>query len=116
MAISRRLPASPLTEKWNAADTLAKLQETHDAYGISLSVGAADYRQMMALFDSRDRAALAQSRLTRRGFWQLLLDRDGLPATNPPWGKITSIDLNTGRHNWSVPAGQKRAGQRPAGD
>ena len=96
-----------LTEKWNAADTLAKLQDTHDAYGISLSVGAADYRQMMALFDSRDRAALAESRLTRRGFWQLLLDRDGLPATNPPWGKITSINLNTGRHNWSVPFGRK---------
>jgi len=96
-----------LTEKWNAADTLAKLQDTHDAYGIKLEIGKADYRQMMALFDSRDRAALAESRLTKRGFWQLLLDRNGLPATNPPWGQITSIDRNTGRHNWSVPLGRR---------
>ena len=96
-----------MTGKWTAADTLAKLQDTHDAHGIGLSVGEADYQQMMALFDSRDREALAQSRLTRRGFWQLLLDRDGLPATNPPWGKIASLDLTTGTHNWSVPFGKR---------
>ncbi|MEC8806087.1 MAG: hypothetical protein VXX27_05205, partial [Pseudomonadota bacterium] len=96
-----------MTGKWTAADTLAKLQDTHDAYGIGLLVGEADYQQMMALFDSRDREALAQSRLTRRGFWQLLLDRDGLPATNPPWGKIASLDLTTGTHNWSVPFGKR---------
>ena len=48
-----------MTGKWAATDTLAKLQDTHDAYGIGLSVGEADYQQMMALFDSRDRA-LAQ--------------------------------------------------------
>ena len=23
------------------------------------------------------------------GFWQILLDKRGLPATRPPWGKIT---------------------------
>ena len=96
-----------LTEKWQAADTLGKLQATHDAYGIDLPISETDYQRMMALFDSRDREALAASRLTKRGFWQLLLDRDGLPATNPPWGKITSLDLTTGIRNWSVPFGKR---------
>ena len=96
-----------LTEKWQAADTLGKLQTTHDAYGIDLPISEADYQRMMAGFDSRDREALAGSRLTKRGFWQLLLDRDGLPATDPPWGKITSLDLTTGTPNWSVPFGER---------
>ena len=106
-----------MTGKWGAADTLAKLQATHDAYGIKLSVGEGEYEEMMALFDRGDRAALAQSRLTKRGFWQLLLDRDGLPATNPPWGKIASLDLTTGTHNWRVPFGKRvPTGGEPAID
>jgi quinoprotein glucose dehydrogenase len=28
---------------------------------------------------------------------------NGLPLVKPPWGRITAIDLNTGRHAWMVP-------------
>ena len=27
----------------------------------------------------------------------------GLPLIRPPWGRITAIDLNSGRHAWMVP-------------
>jgi quinoprotein glucose dehydrogenase len=27
----------------------------------------------------------------------------GLPLVKPPWGRITAIDLNTGKHAWMVP-------------
>ncbi|GAB1260058.1 c-type cytochrome [Aurantivibrio plasticivorans] len=27
---------------------------------------------------------------------------DGLPLIQPPWGRITSIDLNSGEHDWQV--------------
>jgi len=40
------------------------------------------------------------------GRWQLLHGKDNLPATNPPWGKITAIDLKTGRHDWTIPFGK----------
>lgn len=29
----------------------------------------------------------------------------GIPCTPPPWGTMTSIDLNTGETNWQVPLG-----------
>ena len=29
----------------------------------------------------------------------------GLPLVNPPWGRITAIDLNSGEHIWMVPNG-----------
>ena len=39
------------------------------------------------------------------GSWQLFLDKDKLPASLPPWGKINAIDVNTGKINWSIPFG-----------
>ncbi len=32
-------------------------------------------------------------------------DPEGFPANRPPWGTLTSIDLNRGQINWQVPLG-----------
>ena len=32
-------------------------------------------------------------------------DQDGYPGNKPPWGKITSLNLNNGQINWSIPFG-----------
>ena len=34
-----------------------------------------------------------------------LLDKEGYPGTKPPWGTITSMNLNTGKINWTIPFG-----------
>jgi quinoprotein glucose dehydrogenase len=34
------------------------------------------------------------------------LTKEGYPAVEPPWGTLTSIDLNEGKINWQVPVGE----------
>ena len=32
-------------------------------------------------------------------------DPEGYPATAPPWGTLSAIDLNTGKYLWKIPFG-----------
>ena len=41
-----------------------------------------------------------------RGSPRAVLGPQGLPIVKPPWGRITAIDLGTGRHVWMVPTGE----------
>ena len=38
--------------------------------------------------------------------YKKFLDPDGYPATAPPWGTLTAIDLNTGAFAWRIPFGE----------
>jgi quinoprotein glucose dehydrogenase len=33
-------------------------------------------------------------------------DPEGYPATAPPWGTLSAIDLNTGKYLWKIPFGE----------
>ena len=37
--------------------------------------------------------------------WQNILDKNLLPASKAPWGKITALDVESGKINWSIPFG-----------
>ncbi|HLS53908.1 MAG TPA: c-type cytochrome, partial [Tissierellaceae bacterium] len=32
-------------------------------------------------------------------------DSEGVPGISPPWGTLTAINLNTGKHQWRIPLG-----------
>ncbi len=36
------------------------------------------------------------------------LDSEGNSGLKPPWGTLTAIDLNTGKHKWQVPLGENQ--------
>jgi len=42
------------------------------------------------------------------GYWQVLRDENGAPATDEPWGYLLSLDLITGRVKWKRPFGKSR--------
>jgi quinoprotein glucose dehydrogenase len=45
------------------------------------------------------------SRYTTQGY-RSFRDPDGYPATAPPWGTLTAVDLNTGKFLWNIPFGE----------
>lgn len=97
-----------LKEKQIKTDTLEKLLSLHTTFDVPLSLSNNEYTEMMSYFRKADNAAFADNRFKVKGFWQILLDKSGLPATTPPWGMLTSIDLKSGAHNWSVPLGIRK--------
>ena len=46
-------------------------------------------------------------------------DRNGYPISNPPWGTLTAIDMNTGKRRWQIALGEyeelSRKGIPPTG-
>jgi quinoprotein glucose dehydrogenase len=81
-----------------------KFQQQIDAYSLPI----VDSIQLNEIY--RDISILDKKIAQKNGFndtsnYQLLLDQDGLPGSNPPWGYITSINLNTGKTNWVRPFG-----------
>jgi quinoprotein glucose dehydrogenase len=46
-----------------------------------------------------------RSRYTHSGYHKFL-DQEGYPATTPPWGTLTALDLNTGKFVWQIPFGE----------
>jgi quinoprotein glucose dehydrogenase len=44
------------------------------------------------------------------GAWVQFLTSDGLPASNPPWGYISKLDLVSGKILWNVPVGDIEVG------
>ena len=38
--------------------------------------------------------------------YKKLTTKEGLYGSNPPWGLLTAIDMNTGKKKWQVPLGE----------
>ncbi len=59
---------------------------------------------------TQGRGGVAVSPLINNGFrftgYLRFVDPDGYPATAPPWGTLSAINLNTGEYAWQVPLGE----------
>jgi quinoprotein glucose dehydrogenase len=86
----------------------------HERAGKRPAVTATNLQQLYDYFATLDQRADRQRSLSLSAFWQLVLDDRGHPASRPPWGQLTALDLNSGRKLWQVPFG-RLDGVRPDG-
>ena len=96
-----------LTDKASFVNNFKKVKSLHEYFDISYSISEKDHNLIFKEFSDYDARLNRFGLLSSRGFWQMLLDKNGLPATKPPWGGIAKTDLVTGKQLWSIPFGSR---------
>ncbi len=96
-----------LTDKNNDVEKFNKIKGIHEYFNISYDISEKEHHEIFDQFAKYDSWLEKLGLLSSRGFWQLLLDKDGYPANKPPWGGIAKIDLVTGKKIWSIPMGHR---------
>jgi quinoprotein glucose dehydrogenase len=69
------------------------------------SITQKDLINLQKFLEFNDLQIKKNGRLEIEPIYQLLLDKDGLPGSKPPWGFITAINLNNGLIQWQKPFG-----------
>jgi quinoprotein glucose dehydrogenase len=87
-------------------ESAASFAAQHEGAKVASAVTADELKLLYGYFATLDQQGEARRSFVLSAFWQLLLDDRGNPGNKPPWGLLTAIDLNSGRHLWQVPFGQ----------
>ena len=103
-------PLIGLRHRSKDEEVLAILQNGKGAMPPAPQLSEVQRRELVDFLFLRDRPPAPAPTDTRVrwtfGGWQKLLDHEGYPGCTPPWGTLTSIDLNTGKTTWRVPLGE----------
>ena len=96
-----------LTKKGDDIKDFEQIKAIHEYFNASYNISQEEHLTIFDEFETYDSRLKKLGLLSSRGFWQLLLDKEGYPATNPPWGGIAKIDLVSGKKIWSTPFGAR---------
>ncbi len=100
------------TNKRKSLDNLESFNYSHSYVKDMPKINENELKLIKEYFKEHDQILKKYNLLKEFGSWQLLLDKDKLPASTPPWGKINAIDINTGKINWSIPFGSRKTDKR----
>ena len=88
-------------------DTLRRLEfQNFNKKHSNLLVSKNDYDNLINLFKNWDKTIYDRNLIQASNYsWYEFLTEDGLPASNPPWGYITKLNLVSGKIEWKKPIG-----------
>ena len=70
------------------------------------SIKKQDYQNLINLFYSWDKKIFDENLIQASNYsWYEFLTEDKLPASNPPWGYLTKLNLVSGKIKWKKPIG-----------
>ena len=92
-----------LTEKYKFSKVYNNFKLLH---GGNSSVSEDELNDIFRYFDKHDKNLLKNKKLSKEGFWQVLLGKDSLPLSKEPWGTVSIVDLVSGKLKGSVKVGE----------
>ncbi len=96
------------TNKQKSLNSLENFNYSHSYIKGMPEINEEEFKSIKDYLNKHDKILKKFNLLREFGSWQLFLDKDKLPASTPPWGKINAIDINTGKINWSIPFGARK--------
>ena len=97
-----------LTDKGSLLNNFSKVKSLHENQDISYIISENEHTSIFQGFSKYDNLLNRLGLLASIGFWQILIDTNGYPATKPPWGGIAKTDLITGKQLWDIPFGARK--------
>jgi len=95
------------SDRFDPLKSMEAFNKVHQYSEIKKTLDSEVLNDIKDYIESADNFLIRYDLLKDEGKWQLFLGRDGHPATKGPWGTITSVNLQTGEHNWRVPFGRR---------
>tara|TARA_B110000483_G_C18121115_1_gene513650 strand:- start:245 stop:1423 length:1179 start_codon:yes stop_codon:yes gene_type:complete len=102
------LVGTTLTKKGEDIKDFNKIKAIHEYFNAPYNISEKEHHTIFDQFQKYDSRLNKFGLLSSRGFWQLLLDKEGYPASKPPWGGIAKIDLVSGKKIWTIPFGARQ--------
>lgn len=103
-------PLQGLSHRMDDAAVTEILLHGRNAMPAAPPMTPAEHQALLDYLFRRDQPHLkpppdAPPNFTHNGYPKLL-DHEGYPGTQPPWGTLNCLDLNTGKLLWQVPLGE----------
>ena len=92
-------------KKFQSLNKVSEFEYAHK-YSSKIKIDQNDLNALKNYFIDRDNYLMSKDIYRTEGKWQLLLDKYGKFASNPPHGKITSFSIKNGIKNWQIPFGE----------
>ena len=92
--------------KMNSLKSLENFNYSHK-YSSKLEITKEELKILKKYFESHDKYLIENDLLKLSATWQLLLDKYGNFASKPPYGKLSALNLDSGKINWQIPFGEK---------
>ena len=87
--------------KKNSFTSLQTINEKHK----NLNLNSVEFKKLQELFKWWDKKLSENDEIEFSSIWYQFLTKDGLPASNPPWGYIAKLDLVSGKILYKSPIG-----------
>jgi len=96
-----------LLDKFNSLNTTKEFNYSHKYNDRKFEINNKDLVSLKKYFSNRDKYLIENNLLGIIAAWQPFLDKDGLYASKPPYGKIIAINIANGKISWQIPFGEK---------